>query len=272
MKILEVNGKFRPARTNLRAPAHNADYGVEQDFHAWALENRGEAEGWNYFPMYWNRCYVNWNWGQSGLGDIQQEIHRLVEGQTFTVSEYDVRDMQRFDLRGMVVMTASRRDVSDDIDIPLLCSEHTYRQTQKTLRASFVGNLDTCGIRREMEEALAGQAGVVIEGGDKGTAYFVDLMLKSQIALAPRGHGGQSFRFYEAMQLGTVPYLIGEPDTRPFQDIIDWDECSLYAPRAKDIDLDVPDVLLVAMGEKARQVYREHLAYGCWCGNAVRCL
>lgn len=274
MNILPVDRKFQPGKTNLVAPAHNADYGIEQDFHKWAKARPEEAEGWDYLPFYWNRAYVNWNWGQDGLGDIQREIERLVsrDRPTFTVCEYDVRDMQSFDLCGMVVMTASRRNESDDVDVPLLCSLHQKTgDHENKWKASFVGNLQTCGIRAEMQEVLD-REDVHVEGGDRGTDYFVDLMLKSQIALAPRGHGGQSFRFYEAMQLGTVPMLIGEPDTRPFKDLIEWDDCSLYAARAEDIDIDVPDVVLTAMGQTAQVYYYDHLAYGQWCGNAVRCL
>jgi hypothetical protein len=93
-------------------------------------------------------------------------------------------------------------------------------------------------------------------------------MLRSYIALCPRGYGGSSFRFYEAMQLGVVPLLIGDIDTRPFKPFLDWDHLSLYA-RSVDKALGVLDSYttdeLLQFGERARRVWKERLTFGKWC-------
>ena len=221
-------------------------------------------------PIFWNLLYINWQWGEGGRDKIQNEILRLVSRnrKTFTICEYDIRQMQPFyDLCNMVVFTASRRGDSDDIDIPLLCSPHTTPSVMPAKRylASFAGNLKTDGIRMEMKEKLDGNGDIKILDDNRGPDYFVNLMLSSYIALAPRGHGGQSFRFYEAMDLGVVPYHIGTPDTRPFKRMIPWDDCSLYAPTVDDVVLPKNEVLLKSMGWRARTVYHEHLCYGKWC-------
>jgi hypothetical protein len=228
-----------------------------------------EEADWDYLPMFHNRIYINWDWG-GGLDRIRDEILRLVSRKrpTFTICEYDLKSMRDIDLCNMVVFTASRRDDKhDSIDIPLLCSPHSLppRMPEKRFVASFAGNLKTDGIRMEMREAFEGQGDIEIVDGNRGPGFFVNLMLSSYIALAPRGHGGQSFRFYEAMDLGVVPYHIGKPDTRPFKRWIQWDKCSLYAPTAGDITLPRDTAMLRAMGWNARNIYREKLQYGKWC-------
>jgi hypothetical protein len=280
--ILPVSREFQPDKQNYRMPTHGADKGVEQDFLEWLGSNPGfvaEREidaDWSYLPIFWNRLYINWAWGQEGLDKIQAEIERLVSRSrpTFTICEYDIAAMQPFyDLCGMTVFTSSRRGAEPTgIDIPLLCSSHSLppRMPEKRFLASFIGNLQTDGIRMEMQERFAGRGDVEILNGNRGTEFFVDLMLSSYIALAPRGHGGQSFRFYEAMDLGIVPYHIGTPDTRPFKKWIDWDRCSLYAPSVKDVYLPKDEMKLKHMGWNAHNVYREQLQYGRWCQYVVK--
>lgn len=276
--ILPVAKEFRPDKQNYRMPTHGVDKGCEQDFYSWLLNHphliatRPEEADWEYLPIFWNRLYINWDWGQSGLDKIQNEILRLVSRHrpTFTIVEYDLKDMQGFfDLCGMVTFTASRRNDNHqkNIDIPLLCSSHSLppRMPGKRFLASFVGNLQTDGIRMEMQEKFQDDPSVEILNGNRGPDFFVNLMLSSYIALAPRGHGGQSFRFYEAMDLGIVPYHIGVPDTRPFKKWIPWDQCSLYSPTVRDMWLPQDETTLKTMGWKAHNVYHERLKYGKWC-------
>jgi hypothetical protein len=283
IRILPVAKEFQPDKQNYRMPTHGRDWGVEQDLLGWLrqhpeliTDDPGEA-AWDYLPVYWNRIYINWNWGQDGHDKIQNEILRLVSRnrRTFTVCEYDIKSMQPFyDLCNMVVFTASRRDSGHDgnIDIPLLCSPHSLppRMPEKRYLASFVGNLQTDGIRLEMQETFAGQGDIEILNDNRGPEFFVNLMLSSYIALSPRGHGGQSFRFYEAMDLGVVPYHIGTPDTRPFKRWIKWDECSLYAPTVINVQLPNDTTRLKTMGWKARNVYRNQLQYGKWCPYVLK--
>ena len=69
---------------------------------------------------------------------------------------------------------------------------------------------------------------VLIKEKSVSSRAFAKEILQSEIALCPRGHGGDSFRFYEAMQLGVAPLFIGDIDTRPFKSQIDWNKCSFY--------------------------------------------
>jgi hypothetical protein len=122
-----------------------------------------------------------------------------------------------------------------------------------------------------MARALEHRSDVLIRDGDFGEQVFVETLLSSAVALCPRGYSG-SFRFYEAMQLGVVPLLIHDWDTRPFKRLIDWESCSLYLPSTVGIEeiLDKFDEdTLYEMGRRASEVYREHLEYQKWCSHAL---
>ena len=52
---------------------------------------------------------------------------------------------------------------------------------------------------------------------------FLETTVNSRFALAPRGYGRSSFRFFECFLLGTIPvYVWNDVNWLPFQDSIDY--------------------------------------------------
>jgi hypothetical protein len=52
---------------------------------------------------------------------------------------------------------------------------------------------------------------------------FINTTIDSKFALAPRGYGRGSFRFFECFQLGTIPiYIWNDIEWLPFKNIIDY--------------------------------------------------
>lgn len=282
--ILPVDPLFQPETQDFVSPPHNEQWNISRDFLAWLeaqprlLVARESRADWSYLPIFWNAFYINHGWGEELQEELQAQIYLQVSRNrpTFTICEYDIAQMQpHLDLCNMVVFTASRREEGTGIDIPLLCTPHALPETlpEKRYLASFVGNLDTWGIRSGMVDELGERDDCYLEHEQRGTDFFVNLMLESYVALAPRGHGGQSFRFYEAMQLGTVPCYVSDLDCRPFKKWIDWDACSLWLPSPaglRDLLTDIPRERLLAMGAEAARVYDEHLRYGRWCGYVIK--
>jgi len=274
--VLPVAPDFQPERQNF-ASSPLQEYGVEQDFLWWLQRSQYVTDDpkdadWDYLPLFWNRTFINFNWGQDRLDDIQNEILRLVSRNrpTFTICEYDILSMQPFyDLCGMRVFVGSRKEDNEGVDIPLLCLPHQAAPApdQRRWLASFAGNLHAHAPRPQMGELLKGRADCHVEHADKGPAYFANLMLDSYLALCPRGYGGQTMRFYEAMQLGVAPLLIGDMDTRPFKRWLPWEKVSLYLsdvnklPRFLD-GLDRGELL--RMGRRAKDMYNHCLAFGQW--------
>ncbi len=133
-------------------------------------------------------------------------------------------------------------------------------------------------MRQEMAAQLAHRHDVYLEDTpvydqQKPAKYFVRNLLESYIALCPRGYGGSSFRFFEAMQLGVVPFLIGDLDTRPFKRFIAWENISFFAESAAHLDTfftSLGQKELLVMGKRAAEVYRQSLAYQKWCPYVLR--
>lgn len=292
--ILPVDKKFQPEKQANIYPPHNDDFGVEQDFYKYLLnnkdlltDNKDEAD-WHYLPVYWTRWHVNHGYGKEGLGELQKETDKILinSKKTFTICQYD--DGPMVDLKGATIFLSSRK-VTEGIDIPLLSNVHKSSEgLNKKYLTSFIGNIGSHSIRPKMADALKNIEGVYIFDSHKKrnflsqklmqiyfsflfgnrTKFFIQKTLQSYVSLCPRGYGGSSFRFFEAMQLGVVPFLVGDIDTRPFKSFIDWDKISFYTNDPKnivDIIHSVDENKLIEMGKEAKKVYEEKLAYQKWC-------
>lgn len=279
--ILPVSKEFQPISQPFAYPLHNKDWGVEQDFHQYLLQepsfcvpSPGKAD-WHYLPIYWSRYHLNHDYGKSGLEELQREIDRTLidEDKTFTICQYARGPLVNL---GHATVFLGSRKIEEGFDIPLLSSPHSkpllyrlpfLRPPQKYL-ASFVGRLSTHPIRKAMREKVGARRDIYIYDGIKDSKFFVKKMLDAHIALCPRGVGGDSFRFYEAMQLGVVPFLIGDIDTRPFKKFIDWEAVSFYRNSVSDISRFLNNQEkseLLQMGRKAAALWREKLTYQKWC-------
>ena len=295
MKIyrLPVDNKFQPERQNYVWPPNNQregfDFGVEQDALWWMnnhpellVDNPSDAD-FIYLPIFWNRFFINTpdesgQWG-GGVEDLSEQVYNALQYgiPVFTISEADEFDLHPQINWGDLTMFISSRRGDKGIDIPLLSAPHIFPEEcpEKKYLASFVGSLITDGTREMMRDKLEGRSDCFVEHAGNGEEYFVNLMLESYIALSPRGKACQSYRFYEAMQLGIVPLYISDTDCRPFKNWIDWDICSLYLPKADNVG-DYLDILskhtekIKRMGNFAKYTYDDFLSYGNWEKFAIR--
>jgi len=278
--ILPVNQSTQPSRQNNIYPAHNDDYGVEQDFFEFLCRNpklltdRVEEADWHYLPIYWTRWLVNHDYGKLGNNELQQYVDKALISprKTFTICQYD--DGPVVNLHGTTVLLSSRK-TKVGIDIPLLSSAHKIPlfKPRKKYLASFIGRVSTHKIRAKISNIISGNDKCLFIDGDIGTKKYVSLMLKSYVALCPRGYGGSSFRFYESMQLGLIPFLIGDIDTRPFKKYIEWDKFSFYTDHPKkimEIINKYADKELQEMGKIAKEVWDKDLSYQKWCNFVLK--
>jgi hypothetical protein len=277
--ILPVHPQFQPQSQPFRYPPHSEDYGVEQDFLLYLQANQEllsstpDRADWHYLPIFWTRWHLNHHFGRTGLQELKQEVDRAIidDSKTFTICQND--DGPIVDTGKITLFLASRK-TPNGIDIPLLCSPHQVPAVKpaKKYLASFVGNVATHPIRREMVNHLVHRPDVYLYDGHLSASFFVEKVLESLIALCPRGYGGSSFRFYEVMQLGVVPFLIGDIDTRPFKKFILWDHVSLFTQSVSDVNRILSSLNqheLLSMGNSAAYLW-SHLTYQKWCPFVIR--
>lgn len=277
--ILPIKKDFQPPKISVIYPAHNVGCkDAELLYLEYLYKNRdlltnspSEAT-WHYLPVFWTHWMVNHNFGKSDLNILQAEVSRTIidYSKTYTIHEY--AEQPRVDIGATIVFLGSRTSPKG-IDIPLLCTPHPVSEIPpKRYLAGFVGSMTTHPVRKEIREQLNHRDDVLITAS-QGTNYFVTTILSSYIALCPRGYGGASYRFYEAMQLGTMPFLIGDIDHRPFKSFLPWDKVSLYAKYAEDVEklINYYDKQeLLNMGNNAKQLYEKEFANGNWCKYVLK--
>ena len=273
--VVPVPKFLRPDKLPFVYPKYSHDWGVEQDFD-FAVRHSSERvfdpieATHHYLPIYWTRYWVQNKYGKEGIEELRSELKQLDfdEQKLFTVCQYD--DGPLVDLHFGNGLFLSSRKTEMGQDIPLIASPFpkmlAIRNTKNTL-LSFQGRVSTHTLRVRMMEDLGSLPGVVIRDQITSTRAYYKSLTSSYVALAPRGYGGSSFRFFEAMQVATVPALIGDLDTRPFKEFINWGEISFYAESAIDLYAQVTKYSnneLLEMGKNAQKIFWEHLAFGKW--------
>ena len=188
-----------------------------------------EAE-YVYIPFFWTRYHLRNNYGLTGLEELQAAVDRIEELglPTFTVCQYDDGPLVR--LENCKIFLGSRK-TQEDLDAPLLATRLPGRVVVNDSKYSFnfIGRQDTHRIRGELIAALNERGNSFVQVERISARRYAKVLHQSEITLAPRGYGGSSFRFYEAIQAGSIPWLIGDIDTRPFKSQIQWDEYSIYS-------------------------------------------
>ena len=195
-----------------------------------------------YIPALWTNFQIE-GWFSSRRDAMQASLDSWLalnpsEGGYFVVVQHDDGPMLRVPENTVVYGACS-----GDIPIPLIYQDVTHRLVsykrksfaEKSMLCSFVGNItsnDVCpNVRAIMFQVLSNRAGfrLINSGGWSACVRgdlqeaFIDTTLDSKFALAPRGYGRGSFRFFECFLLGTVPiYIWNDSCWLPFQDIIDY--------------------------------------------------
>jgi hypothetical protein len=274
IKIIDVDPRF--LKENRKAYVfHSPGYTMEGSFLSFirSIATTEEAD-WYYLPILWTHWHLDHNYAKEGLAELQEEVNKVLKypEKTFTICQYD--DGPQVDIGGTVLFSgAKRRDIG--ITIPMLVLPHDEPEDnpEKKYLASFTGNYKTDPIRIKMAEQLKDREDVLIVHSKKDKEGFIMRILESYATLCPRGSAIGSFRFYESMQLGTVPIAIGDVDPRPFGKWIDWDSCSFYEPNVENIGnlLDSLDKeKLIEMGKNARKIWWECLYNKAWCNYVLK--
>jgi hypothetical protein len=244
LTILPLPSLFRPGTSHVYPPFKKGRY-MEEFIYDYLLQHQHNIHtSLVYLPIYWTNLQNHPNFTSSiAKYDIllQRALQTLPPDTRYvTMVQHD--DGPRLTLpKNTIIMGAC----TGTVPLPLLYEDTTqYLEQQTRLStshfashqwlASFVGT-DTHPVRAAMVRQLTQQhitchvkpswsPAVPQEDAKR----FIDITLSSRFCLAPRGYGRSSFRFFEAIQLDTIPvYVWDDIKWLPYQEILDYDAFSV---------------------------------------------
>ena len=197
-----------------------------------------------YIPVLWTNFQIE-GWFESKKNEMQNELNKWLnenpsEHGYFTVVQYD--DGPKLDIPENTIVYGA---CSGNTPIPLIYEDinntlvNIPKKTfsEKKHLCSFIGNITgnhiQPNVREIMKNTLENNAKFVFYNSGGWTPsvnvdlqkIFVNTTIDSKFALAPRGYGRGSFRFFECFQLGTIPiYIWNDIEWLPFKNIIDYNK------------------------------------------------
>lgn len=248
-------------------PYHQGMY-MEEYFFDYYIKNKKvfDDTGYTLLPIFWTTAYLY-------QLDVVSYIKALPKHlKYFCIAQHDdgVKEMLPEET---IVFSAGGN--SGGIPIPLVCSPidtHTLNYNRRDILCSFIGS-NTHEVRKIMTQSLKDDQLFYIQNGewswnldDVKQDVFLNVTSRSKFTLCPRGYGAQSFRFYEALQLGSVPiYVYDDNKWLPYSNILNWNEFSILIHindifSLKEILLSISDKQLNLMRQKGNEVYQNYFA------------
>ena len=195
-----------------------------------------------YIPVLWTNFQIE-GWFHSKKQEMQIELDNWVkenpsENGYFTVVQYD--DGPLLNLPENTIIYGA---CSGDLPIPLIYQDinntldNIPKKTfiEKKILCSFVGNITSNNVCPNVREVMKNvfekntNFSFVNSGGWTPSVNvnlqqkFISETINSKFALAPRGYGRGSFRFFECFKLGTIPiYIWNDVNWLPFQNVINY--------------------------------------------------
>lgn len=197
-----------------------------------------------YIPVKWTNFQIE-GWFSSRKQEMQLVLDNWIKNNP---SEYGYFTIVQYDdgpLLSLPIDTLIYGACSGNIPIPLIYEDKNNTLvnipkktfTEKNILCSFVGNITanhvTPNVREIMKNELSNNSNFFFNHSGGWTPVvnidlqkkFVNITIDSKFALAPRGYGRGSFRFFECLQLGTIPvYLWNDEEWLPFKTIIDYNK------------------------------------------------
>ena len=195
-----------------------------------------------YIPVLWTNFQIN-SIFKYNKRIMQNDLNKwIIEHPSsngyFTIVQYD--DGPLLELPKNIIIYGA---CSGHIPLPLIYQDtnntllnmNKKSYNEKKILCSFVGTITSNNVIPNVRQTLFNlflnnNNFTLINSGNWTPAVnvinqnkFIELTINSKFALAPRGYGRNSFRFFECFLLGTIPiYIWNDVDWLPFKDIIDY--------------------------------------------------
>ena len=241
LTILPLPSLFRPGTSHVYPPFKKGRY-MEEFIYDYLIAHQHDIHTTLvYLPIYWTNLQNHPNFTSSiaKYDLLLQRALQTMPPDTRYVTMVQHDDGPRLTLpKNTIVMGAC----TGTVPLPLLYEDTTNYLEQQThlppskyqWLASFVGT-DTHPVRAAMVRHLT-QQDITCHVNSTWTPSvpqddakrFIETTLSSRFCLAPRGYGRSSFRFFEAIQLDTIPvYVWDDIKWLPYQEVLDYDSFSV---------------------------------------------
>lgn len=268
--------KYRPAPSYPVYPPYHTGFYLEDYFYDWYYRNNIETER-VLIPVSWTTCYIENK--ESGLQQLLDNLNQSKK--YFTVCQFDDGIKHRLP-KDTIQFNAGGN--SGGIPIPLVCSKIPPKdiekfKSEKTKLCSFVGSF-THPIREKMYNEFSGKINCEIfikqwNPSVRENEYqtYLSSALRSKFLLCPRGYGLNSFRLYEAFQLGCVPVVISDKLFLPWQDTLDWSDFSVVVNNCENLYFNlenISDKCYNSMLKVGQELFEKYFSLEGVCKQVVR--
>ena len=219
-------------------PFKNGLYMEEYFLNHVSIKNiKEDKQGRRYIPALWTNFQIE-QWFPYRREEMQRTLDKWIsenpsEKGYFVVVQHDDGPMLRVPSNTIIYGACT-----GNIQLPLIYQdllnklENIPKKTfkNKSILCSFVGSV-THNVRKTIIETYQKNPKfkfAINHGWTNNVAVdnqktFIDYTVNSKYALAPRGYGRSSFRFFEIFKLGTIPiYVWDDIEWLPYKDIIDY--------------------------------------------------
>jgi hypothetical protein len=194
-----------------------------------------------YIPVLWTNFQIE-SWFNFFKNDMQRSLDEWVKNNPsdngyFTIVQYDDGPLLNLPNNTLVFGACS-----GDIPIPLIYEDKNKTlemiekkpYSNKNILCSFVGSLTANNIQPHVRESIYNHfknnanfyfniTNWTADVDKNKQDNFIDVTSRSKFIFAPRGYGRSSFRFWEALQLGSIPiYVYNDNEWLPYKDILDY--------------------------------------------------
>ena len=263
--IIQNNNFYK--KTNVVYPPFKNGYYMEEFFFHFMQRNEytHDKQGRRYIPALWTNFQIEEDFRQEAFS-MQQALDQFVRENPspkgyFIVVQHDDGPMLRVPQNTHIYGACTGHS-----PLPLIYEDNSHRLLtiqqergrsfhQKTTLCSFVGTI-THDLRKKCFDYLAKDPRFKIhlqntwtnKVGEDAQTLFINETLNSKFALAPRGNGRSSFRFFEIFLLGSIPvYIWDDKDWLPYQDVLDYDK---FCVSIHESEIDMLDTILENINEK----------------------
>lgn len=190
-----------------------------------------------YIPAFWTNFQIHSQF-QQFKHILQAELDEAVKAypadqKFFTIVQHDDAVLLRLPQNTLVFGACSGH-----IPLPLIYEDRNQTLEkiprisfdQKDYFVSFVGS-ETHQVRLDLFDYVKrtqvpwyiDPMGTPVQPGKNRNQLFIDVTQRSKFALAPRGYGRSSFRFFEIFLLGSIPvYIWDDVEWLPYKENIDY--------------------------------------------------